>query len=333
MDIKLLFKLGLYLCCIITISNCQQIEIGSGSDDQEAGSSIDIPTAISGSGDLPDTQGGDDEDILIVPGSGAGETTTRKATTVAVSTNPDDEGGDDDNEIIIMEGSGPVDGSGDDTTFVPEGTMSSMPENMECSSNFLYCWCKNEQGLEIPGSRYYQGDAQFLQVDCTALLTNREWTTEPIAPLEVTEVTETVRPIIVEEETTAAAVPTTKQPTTQRRRTTVQPPYEVDQVSTKFGKPADVTEPQEGVGSDGVFRGDDVDKEPVDVMRPLFSHPGILAAVIGGGVVALLCALLLIMFVVYRMRKKDEGSYPLDPDSKPPRLHTYTRAPNKEFYA
>lgn len=86
---------------------CQQIEIGSGSDDQEAGSSIDIPTAISGSGDLPDTQGGDDEDILIVPGSGAGETTTRKATTVAVSTNPDDEGGDDDNEIIIMEGSGP----------------------------------------------------------------------------------------------------------------------------------------------------------------------------------------------------------------------------------
>ena len=56
-------------------------------------------------------------------------------------------------------------------------------------------------------------------------------------------------------------------------------------------------------------------------------------AVIGGGVVALLCALLLIMFVVYRMRKKDEGSYPLDPDAKPPRLHTYTRAPNKEFYA
>lgn len=57
------------------------------------------------------------------------------------------------------------------------------------------------------------------------------------------------------------------------------------------------------------------------------------SAIIGGAVVTLLCALLLIMFVVYRMRKKDEGSYPLDPNSKPPRLHTYTRAPTKEFYA
>ena len=49
-------------------------------------------------------------------------------------------------------------------------------------------------------------------------------------------------------------------------------------ISTSIlGKPADVTEPQEGVGSDGVFKGDDgVDKEPIDV-RPLLSHPGILA--------------------------------------------------------
>ena len=32
-------------------------------------------------------------------------------------------------------------------------------------------------------------------------------------------------------------------------------------------------------------------------------------AVIGGAVVGLLCAILCVMFVVYRMRKKDEGSY------------------------
>merc|ERR1719495_1777382 len=36
-----------------------------------------------------------------------------------------------------------------------------------------------------------------------------------------------------------------------------------------------------------------------------FAQPGILAAVIGGAVVGLLCAILLVMFIVYRMRKKD----------------------------
>ncbi|KPM06564.1 Syndecan-like protein [Sarcoptes scabiei] len=43
-----------------------------------------------------------------------------------------------------------------------------------------------------------------------------------------------------------------------------------------------------------------------------FARPGILAAVIGGTVVGLLCAILMVMFIVYRMRKKDEGSYPID---------------------
>ncbi|KAF0760799.1 syndecan-like, partial [Aphis craccivora] len=38
-----------------------------------------------------------------------------------------------------------------------------------------------------------------------------------------------------------------------------------------------------------------------------FAQPGILAAVIGGAVVGLLCAILVVMFIVYRMRKKDEG--------------------------
>jgi len=54
--------------------------------------------------------------------------------------------------------------------------------------------------------------------------------------------------------------------------------------------------------------------------RPVsfFAQPGILAAVIGGAVVGLLCAILLVMFIVYRMRKKDEGSYILD---EPKRVH------------
>ena len=54
---------------------------------------------------------------------------------------------------------------------------------------------------------------------------------------------------------------------------------------------------------------------------------------IGGAVVGLLCAILLVMFIVYRMRKKDEGSYILD---EPKRVHNgnvYTKTPNREFYA
>lgn len=56
------------------------------------------------------------------------------------------------------------------------------------------------------------------------------------------------------------------------------------------------------------------------------------AAFIGGAVVGLLCAILLVMFIVYRMRKKDEGSYPLDEPKRMPLTSSYS--PNdKEIYA
>jgi len=64
-----------------------------------------------------------------------------------------------------------------------------------------------------------------------------------------------------------------------------------------------------------------------------FAQPGILAAVIGGAVVGLLCAILLVMFIVYRMRKKDEGSYALEEPKRSPTANSYTRNSNKEFYA
>uniref|UniRef100_A0A915C0T0 Syndecan n=1 Tax=Parascaris univalens TaxID=6257 RepID=A0A915C0T0_PARUN len=69
---------------------------------------------------------------------------------------------------------------------------------------------------------------------------------------------------------------------------------------------------------------------PIDVLL----KPGILAAVIGGVVVGILAAILLVMFVVYRMRKKDEGSYALDEPKQPPHYsYAYQKAPTKEFYA
>lgn len=64
-----------------------------------------------------------------------------------------------------------------------------------------------------------------------------------------------------------------------------------------------------------------------------FAQPGTLAAVVGGAVVGLLCAILCVMFVVYRMRKKDEGSYALDEPKRSPAVNSYSKAPSREFYA
>ncbi len=54
---------------------------------------------------------------------------------------------------------------------------------------------------------------------------------------------------------------------------------------------------------------------------------------VGGAVVGLLCAILCVMFVVYRMRKKDEGSYALDEPKRSPTVNSYSKAPSREFYA
>nr|KAG5693616.1 hypothetical protein BaRGS_014636 [Batillaria attramentaria] len=72
-------------------------------------------------------------------------------------------------------------------------------------------------------------------------------------------------------------------------------------------------------------------KEPSSAAH-VMTQQGTLAAIIGGSVVFLLCAVLLIMFIVYRMRKKDEGSYALDEPKKMPN-YSYQRAPDREFYA
>lgn len=63
----------------------------------------------------------------------------------------------------------------------------------------------------------------------------------------------------------------------------------------------------------------------------LFHRTEVLAAVIAGGVIGFLFAIFLILLLVYRMRKKDEGSYDLG-ERKPPSL-AYQKAPSKEFYA
>ncbi|XP_031768842.1 syndecan isoform X2 [Galleria mellonella] len=74
--------------------------------------------------------------------------------------------------------------------------------------------------------------------------------------------------------------------------------------------------------------------KPEDRATSFFAQPGILAAVIGGAVVGLLCAILVVMFIVYRMRKKDEGSYALDEPKRSPAAASYGKGHNnREFYA
>ncbi|KAL0985286.1 hypothetical protein UPYG_G00155010 [Umbra pygmaea] len=63
----------------------------------------------------------------------------------------------------------------------------------------------------------------------------------------------------------------------------------------------------------------------------LFQRKEVLAAVIAGGVIGFLFAIFLILLLVYRMRKKDEGSYDLGERKAP--SSAYQKAPTKEFYA
>ncbi|XP_022254194.1 syndecan-like isoform X2 [Limulus polyphemus] len=63
-----------------------------------------------------------------------------------------------------------------------------------------------------------------------------------------------------------------------------------------------------------------------------FAQPGILASVIGGAVIALMCIILMVMFIVYRMKKKDEGSYIVG-DSKGSKDNSSEKGKNKEIFA
>jgi hypothetical protein len=71
-----------------------------------------------------------------------------------------------------------------------------------------------------------------------------------------------------------------------------------------------------------------------DAFHNMFK-PGILAAITGGAVIGILLAILLVMFIIYRIRKKDEGSYSVDESSHRPHNFTYEyqKAATKEFYA
>jgi len=104
--------------------------------------------------------------------------------------------------------------------------------------------------------------------------------------------------------------------------------------TTPFAYPAPTPGPTTRKPTKQYTEAPEVHKErPNNRPASFFAQPGILAAVIGGAVVGLLCAILLVMFIVYRMRKKDEGSYALDEPKRSHNANSYSKPPSREFYA
>jgi hypothetical protein len=117
---------------------------------------------------------------------------------------------------------------------------------------------------------------------------------------------------------------TTPETTTTKRLTTSTTPTETTTTTKRPPSIAIGTQQPPSIISDN----DD------DAFHNMFK-PGILAAITGGAVIGILLAILLVMFIIYRIRKKDEGSYSVDESSNRPHNFTYEyqKAATKEFYA
>ncbi|CAG5977306.1 unnamed protein product [Menidia menidia] len=80
-----------------------------------------------------------------------------------------------------------------------------------------------------------------------------------------------------------------------------------------------------------VLSNEPAEEQPSNVLmsrgESIFNKTEVLAALIAGGAVGLMFAVLLILLLIYRMKKKDEGSYDLG--KKP----IYKKAPTTEIYA
>ncbi|XP_064597167.1 uncharacterized protein LOC135463702 isoform X2 [Liolophura sinensis] len=183
--------------------------------------------------------------------------------------------------------------------FSPRCTDTGEFEKVQCRDN--ECWCADLHGREMSGTRTVHPNKP-----------NCDLTDGPAIVPDFT-VTKTVKPNFGTPETKAT-----------------EPGNEVgrkipDDDDDSYEKKEEETNE---VGKEAESKGNQANK-PVTIM----GQPGILAGIIGGAVVGLLCAILLVMFIVYRMRKKDEGSYALDEPTKARGAYAYQKAPDREYYA
>jgi len=73
-------------------------------------------------------------------------------------------------------------------------------------------------------------------------------------------------------------------------------------------------------------------KEEESFFNMILGNPLLLAALVGAVVLTLITIILVVMFMIYRVKKKDEGSYSLDEPHKVKDPTTYWKD-TKEFYA
>ncbi|XP_042320884.1 syndecan-2 isoform X2 [Sceloporus undulatus] len=120
-------------------------------------------------------------------------------------------------------------------------------------------------------------------------------------------------------------IPASDAPRTERTtlKTQTKSPEEIDKKK--------ILKPDAENKNDKNEPGEDADVFTQKHSENLFQRTEVLAAVIAGGVIGFLFAIFLILLLVYRMRKKDEGSYDLG--ERKPSSAAYQKAPTKEFYA
>lgn len=197
--------------------------------------------------------------------------------------------------------------------YKPRCSLFGEYEEIQCHNR--ECWCVDPNGIEKIGSRMVMSGTP---IKCT----------EP--PMIKPD-----PPIIIEPETPRPEPETTKRPgydfdlddkDKDEQPDEVKPPTDVD-INIDGGK---FNEPSEK-DDNSINKSERMENQPRSTFLQIMESPGILAAVIGGSVVGLLCAILLVMFIIYRMKKKDEGSYPLDEQKYT--NYSYMKAPDKEYYA
>lgn len=206
--------------------------------------------------------------------------------------------------------------------YHPRCTIDGEFEKIQCHGSA--CWCVDQGGIEQQDTRVYQ----------------------PAVPHCIDP---TKKPV---PEPVTKSSPSTPNPTPEPEKETPSPKDENNNVyntKTEENEEDNVSVaniiPGKGIRPDfEIISGEDESDETIKEENQgetgkqesspivyIMGRPGLLAAVIGGAVVALLLTILLVMFIVYRMRKKDEGSYPLDEQKYT--NYSYMKANDKEFYA
>jgi len=161
-----------------------------------------------------------------------------------------------------------------------------------------------------------------------AIPTTEKVTATPLYTIhEISETSSTVTEIAIRKVTTMPTVSTTETTATERRTSATPVIITTPHSSTA---PTSTTTMAPKKEKPSVLD----DNRNKTLSSNFWMRPGVLAGLIGGAIAGLLAAILLVMFVVYRMRKKDEGSYALEePKSPPTYAYAYQKAPTREFYA